>query len=143
MRTRFGWMLLAIAGLVAGTASGASAQSAKPKPHIVATPNNVMVNSKVHLVGSDFPANTKLVLRECGVKNWIAPQNPCTPTMIRVTTDKHGGFKKTMTAKICPMTEDWPGHPITERRCFVGETMPSGVDVIDLTPHVRIIVTYP
>jgi hypothetical protein len=123
-------------------ASQGSAVGAAKKPHIVATPNNVMVNKTVTLVGRHFAAKAKIVLSECGATKWIAPNEPCNKKKIHVTTNKHGGFTKAFTMTLCPRSP-WPGHPVTEERCYVGEVMPAGVDVIDLVGHVKIVVTYP
>lgn len=124
-------------------AVGVSGASSAASPHIVATPNNVMVNGTVKLVGTHFAPHKKLVLKECGATTWIAPQDPCDKAKIKVKTNAHGRFSRSFAAALCPRTKPWKGHPVTEERCYVGEIMPSGVDVINLVGHVRIIVTYP
>jgi hypothetical protein len=131
-----------VLGLAASGGVAAASAAAKPKPHIVATPNNVMVNSTVKLVGTHFPANATIVLRECGKSTWIAPQNPCDKKKITVSTNKHGRFTDSISMGLCPRSP-WPGHPVNELRCYIGEVQPTGVDVIDLVGHVRVIVTYP
>jgi hypothetical protein len=137
-----GFLILPLAALSLLASEGHAAGATKKKPHIVATPNNVMVNKTVTLVGRHFAPKTKIVLSECGATTWIAPKDPCNKKKIHVTTNKHGGFTRSFTMTLCPRSP-WPGHPITEERCYVGEVMPSGVDVIDLIGHVKIIVTYP
>lgn len=119
-----------------------SAHAATPPPHITATPDNVMVNSDVTLVGHRFAPDHTLRLRVCNAKRWVVPQHPCSDGAIHVTTGRAGRFRATWTAALCPRA-DWPGHPVTEERCYVGLPMPQGVDTVTLVGHVKVIVTYP
>jgi hypothetical protein len=122
---------------------GAGAVPAPGAPHIVAQPNNVMVNTTVKLIGSGFQPHATIDLKECGSTSWIVPQNPCNSTTIPATTNRNGHFDQTFVAKLCPRTSSGGGHPITEERCYVGDPSPSGIDTINLVGHVKIIVTYP
>jgi hypothetical protein len=126
-----------------GAFSPAGAVSATP-PHIVATPNNVMVNTKINLVGTGFPARSKLVIKECSTTNWVVvAQHPCdTDNTISVVTDRHGRFASTFKAELCPRSKPGPG-PVTQQTCYIGNPQPRGKDTIMLVGAARITVTYP
>jgi hypothetical protein len=130
--------VLLTSGLLAGPLAGATTTS----PHITATPNNAMVNSEVTLAGHRFPPHQQLRLRICDAKTWVVTQKPCSKGAIHVTTGAQGRFTTTWKAALCPRA-DWPGHPVTEERCYIGVPTPNGVDTIALVGHVKVIVTYP
>jgi hypothetical protein len=131
-----------VAVLAAGGLSAqAGAISATP-PHIVVKPDNVMVNTKVTLTGTGFPARARLSIAECSETFWIAPQNPCdTNNMISVLTDGHGKFVRQFRVELCPRVKTVP--PVTEERCYIGEPKPMGVDTIRLIGAAPVTVTYP
>ena len=135
--------LLPVAGvaLVAlATATGGSSAGAAT-PHITAHPTHVMVNSRVSLEGTGFAPATTITLEECSAKEWIAPLSPClTSNQIRVHTNAKGVFKATMAAEICPAVA--PGT-VTQRKCYVGQPIPSGVDTINLVGAAKIVVSWP
>jgi hypothetical protein len=98
----------------------------------------------VTLTGKHWPASSKIRLKDCGGRGWVVTQkHQCNKGKIVVHTTKRGRFTTSVPMALCPHTSDWPGHPVTERRCYVGQPMPSGVDTITLVGHVKIIVTYP
>ena len=132
-----------VLGLAASGGVAAASAAAKPKPHIVATPNNVMVNTTVSLVGTGFPAHAKLVIKECGQTTWVVTQKPCdTNNTINVVTDAHGRFAARFKVELCPRTGTSTG-PITRETCYIGNPRPSGVDTIRLVGAAKVIVTYP
>ena len=135
--------LAAVAAVVCGaTAAGATAQIT-PAPHIVARPDNVMVNGTTMLTGTGFPADSLVALRECGSANWIAPEDPCDSTNeITVMTGPSGQFTTPFTVQLCPRKLP-PKPPVTREKCYIGEPHPSGVDTITLLGAAKIIVTYP
>ena len=113
-------------------------------PHIVARPDNVMVNSSIRLIGTGFPADTTIALRECASKGWIVPQNPCdTNNGVSVTTDALGGFKTSFKAELCPRGVQPGSRPVTSDTCYIGEPKPAGIDTIELVGAAKITVTYP
>ncbi len=137
--------LVILLGVIAGTGLPAllapAAVASTVPPHITAKPHNVMVDHTVSLVGVGFPVRSKLTLEECSETIWPVPQNPClTDNSIRVRTDSTGGFKATMKAEICPAVSPPTG---TERTCYIGEPLPSGVDTITLVGAARITVSWP
>jgi hypothetical protein len=137
------WRLIAAAAMLPlGVIAAPSAQGATKPPHITATPNNAMVNTDVTLVGRRFAPNHKLRLKVCNATGWIAPQDPCSKGAIHVMTNGRGRFTTTWRAALCPRAA-WPGHPVTEERCYIGKPKPEGVDTITLVGHVKVIVTYP
>ena len=129
--------------LACNLASEAGATGAQSAPHIVARPNNVMVNTTVKLLGSNFPPRTTIDLKECGSTAWSVPQNPCNASTITVTTNGRGHFDQTFVATLCPRSTSGGGRPVTEEKCYVGDPRPSGIDTINLVGHVKIVVTYP
>jgi hypothetical protein len=143
--TRFflGGLLGVTLALVSQLPEGAGAVGSSGAPHIVAQPNNVMVNTTVKLIGTGFKPHATLDLMECGSTNWIVPQDPCNTSTITVTTNGRGHFVQTFEATLCPRSSSGGGHPVTEERCYVGDPSPSGIDTINLVGHVKIIVTYP
>jgi hypothetical protein len=138
------FLCLAVVTLFVGVLSVFSATSASAgtgKPHITAHPNNLMVNTATELIGKNFQPSTTLTVKECGLKNWIVPQNPCDSTnSIVVTTNAQGGFKSSFTAQTCTTGSGQPGF---SEKCYIGVPTPSGVDTITLVGAVRITVTGP
>ena len=133
-----------ILGIFAGgiAAGQAGAVSSTP-PHIVAKPDNVMVNTKVMLTGTGFKALTKLVIKECGSTNWVVTQHPCdSDNTISVVTDAHGRFVKVFKVELCPRSKPASG-PVTQETCYIGNPQPHGVDTISLVGAARVTVTYP
>ena len=130
-------------GLLGQSTAVASAAGVSPfPPHIVANPNNVMVNSSTTLTGTGFPPSTTIAIRECGRTSWIAPQNPCDVTNgISVTTNAAGGFTASFKVELCP--DGVRGPEPTSEICYIGEPHPSGIDTIALLGAARITVTYP
>jgi len=119
----------------------AGSAGASGAPHISAHPNSVMVNGTTELVGKNFQPSTSLTVKECGLKNWVVPQNPCDSTnSIVVTTNSHGGFKSAFTVQTCTTGTENPGF---SEKCFIGVPTPTGVDTITLVGAVRITVTGP
>ena len=138
--------LLASATMVALVTSAAAQTTVPPvaaAPHIVARPNNLMVNATTTLTGTGFPAKSRVSLAECGAASWIAPRDPCdTTNTVTVTTNRAGGFTTPFKVQLCPRTTP-PVPPVTEETCYVGEPHPTGVDTIALRGAARITVTYP
>jgi hypothetical protein len=138
--TRFGLTVTTVvvaAGLLGGPAGAVSAAP----PHIVAKPNNLMINTKTTLTGSGFPANAKLTIKECPARNWIVPQNPCVKNnAISVRTDAHGRFTRQFRGEICGGRH---GPEPTSQICYIGDPHPEGVDTITLLGAVKVTVTYP
>ena len=134
-------LLLAILGLAGAVASTEAAAISPTPPHIVATPNNVMVNTKTTLTGTGFPAKTKLVIEECSRTGWVVTQNPCVKTnKIAVLTDAHGRFKAQFLVVLCGGAR---GPEPTSQICYIGNPHPAGVDTIALRGAAKVIVTYP
>lgn len=128
--------------VAAALASAAAAQTSTP-PHIVANPNNIMVNGITTLTGTGFPPNASIPLQECGQTTWIAPQDPCDSTnAITVTTSPEGTFTTPFKVQLCPRSVP-PTPPVTEETCYIGEPHPTGVDTITLLGAAKITVTYP
>jgi len=118
----------------------AGAISSTP-PHIVAKPNNLMVNTKTTLTGTGFPANTKLTIEECSTNFWIVPKNPCLNTnKITVRTDGHGHFVRQFRVTVCGGKH---GPEPTSQICYIGDPHPEGIDTIRLLGAAKITVTYP
>jgi hypothetical protein len=122
--------------------AGASGPAALP-PHIVATPDNPMVNSYIELVGTGFAPNSTLNVVECGVKSWIVPERPCVQgNQVKVKVTSTGTFKHTMKAEFCPVAPSTtPPGPV--QQCFIGVRQPFGVDEIRLEGVVAIEVSGP
>jgi hypothetical protein len=133
---------IALAALPQATAAAGVRQSPTP-PHIVARPNNVMVRQPIRLVGSGFPPNRTITIKECSRTNWVVNQNPCdSDNAITVTTNANGGWRGTMTAELCPATPV-AAAPQPAEICYVGQPVPAGLDTIKLVGAARITVTYP
>lgn len=143
---------LMIAGSLAATtaflATEAAASVTAPRatrtthPHIVARPDNLMVNTTTHLTGTGFPANATLHVAECSVKNWIVPQQPCaTGNQVTVDTDSSGTFKASLTAEVCPKPTGSARRGFMET-CYVGVLHPQ-LDRVLLVGAAKIIVTGP
>ena len=113
-------------------------------PRIVATPNDVMVNTQITLAGKGFPPHTRLRIKECSSTTWlVVAQSPCDKANeIWVHTRKHGRFSSSFTAELCPRTSTGSA-PITQETCYVGVPEPSGIDTITLVGAAQVIVTYP
>src|SRR5580692_5412281 len=93
------WRIGILMGLAAAIAplSMTSADAAVSAPHIKAQPNNVMVNTSIALTGVRFPAHSTFTIKECSMKAWIAPQNPCSANnSVSVTTNSRGRFRASM-----------------------------------------------
>ena len=136
--------LILTAGLAtASVLSAGGAVSASPTPpHIVANPNNLMVNTNTKLAGTGFTPNTTLVLRECSRTSWLLPKQPCATTnKVTVTTSASGGFKATMKAVVCPKIKTTDARGFMET-CFVGVPRVSKGSVT-LIGAAKIIVTGP
>jgi hypothetical protein len=134
-------LALTIAVLTAGILSSqAGAVSATP-PHIVAKPNNLMVNTKTTLTGTGYPAKTTLTIEECSITNWVVTANPCVKTnKISVLTDRHGHFVRQFRVTVCNGKH---GPIITSVTCYIGDPHPEGVDTISLLGAAKVTVTYP
>ena len=138
--TRVG-LAITITVLAAGVLSSQAGAVAATPPHIVAKPNNLMVNTKTTLTGTGFPVKTKLTIQECSTNFWIAPQNPCSTTnKITVQTDSHGKFVRQFRVALCGGKRG-PGP--TSQICYIGEPHPEGVDTIRLLGAAKVTVTYP
>jgi len=136
------WVLAGAAlALAAGTGiSPAGAVTATP-PHVVARPNNLMVNTKTTLTGTGFPARKKLTVEECSRTGWVVTANPCVKdNRITVTTDAHGRFTRQFRVALCGGSRG-PGP--TSQVCYIGVPHPEGVDTISLIGAARVVVTYP
>ncbi len=137
-------LCLAVATLfvgVLGVFSISAASAGTGKPHITAHPNNVMVNTATELIGTHFQPSTTLTVKECGLKNWIVPQNPCdSSNSIVVTTNAQGAFKSSFIVETCTTGSGDPGF---SQRCYIGVPTPNGIDTITLVGAVRITVTGP
>ena len=134
--------LTLIGGAVVGLSSLSAASPPAASPHIVAHPHSVMVNGSTTLIGTNFKARKSITIKECSEKTWIVPQNPCASTnAIVVKTNAQGGFTSSFTVQTCPGgTTSSPGFSET---CYIGDPMPSGIDVINLVAAARITVTGP
>ena len=109
---------LVATGVLAGYAGAVS----PTPPHIVAKPDNVMVNNKTTLTGTGFPAKTRLTIEECPARNWIVPQKPCvTNNKISVLTDGHGRFVRQFRVELCAGRR---GPEPTSQICYVGDAPP-------------------
>jgi len=138
--TRF-VLALTIMVMAAGALSSEAGAVTATGPHIVATPNNLMINTKTTLTGTGFPANTKLTIEECPSTLWIVPQNPCDSTnKISVLTDGRGRFMRQFRAELCNGKR---GPFPTSQICYVGDPHPQGIDTIRLLGAARVVVTYP
>jgi hypothetical protein len=123
---------------VLATQAGAVAST---PPHIVAKPNNLMINTKTTLTGTGFPAKTKLTIKECPNTGWIVPQNPCVKNnSISVLTDSHGKFTRQFRVELCGGKH---GPEPTSQICYIGDPHPEGIDTISLLGAAKVTVTYP
>jgi hypothetical protein len=140
LRRLFGVGACVLAASLAAS-SGLIAQAASATPRITVRPANVMVGSPTTVTGSGFPARAQVPLRECGVRFWIDPEEPCnTANAITVETNGFGHFKTTFHVELCP--DAAIGKVVTERTCYIGRVL-FGEDTGELQPAARIIVTYP
>jgi hypothetical protein len=137
-----------LAASTAFLATAAAASVTAPRatrmthPHIVAKPDNLMVNTSTHLTGTGFRANAKLQVEECSVESWIVPQKPCASgNAVTVHTDRYGDFKASMTAEVCPKIMHSPRRGFMET-CYVGVAHPQ-LDRVVLLGAAKIIVTGP
>jgi hypothetical protein len=128
-------------GVLSIAPAGASVPRAA-SPRIVAHPDSVMVNSSTKLVGTNFKPKSTLTIKECSQSSWSVPLNPCDSTnSIRVRTNHLGQFTSSFTVQTCPGgTTTSPGFSET---CYIGDPMPSGIDVINLVGAAKITVTGP
>ena len=120
--------------------AGAVGAVASVPPTVTVRPDNVMVNTDIHVLGQHFDAGQTLTLAECGKTSWIAPKNPCdTDNTVTVTTNGKGKFKTQMKVEACPGKAHQPGLSQT---CYIGvETL--GIDNGSLQPYASIVVTFP
>jgi hypothetical protein len=138
--TRFG-LAVTIIVLAAGILSSQADAVSPTPPHIVAKPNNLMVNTKTTLTGTGFLAKTKLTIEECSKTFWIVPQNPCVHTnKISVLTDGHGRFTRQFRVELCGGKR---GPFPTSQICYIGDPHPEGIDTVRLLGAAKITVTYP
>jgi hypothetical protein len=130
-------------GVVAAVlALAPAATAAGVKPHIVAHPDSVMVNTATMLKGTHFPAKTSITLEECSQRNWIAPNSPCdTTNAVTLTTHAKGQFKTSFTVDTCPASGN--ATPGFSQKCYIGVPMGTGVDTLTLEGAVAITVTGP
>ena len=137
-------LAFAVVVLAGGVMAGAAGAVSPTPPHIVATPNNVMVNTTVRLVGTGFPAHATLVIEECGSTTWVVgTQAPCdTSNTISVATNRRGRFTSPFKVELCPRPNP-PTPPVTRETCYVGNPQPRGIDTITLVGAAKITVTYP
>ena len=136
-------LVLPVALLAGGVVAPAAAATSPTPSHLVAKPDNVMVNTKIRLAGTGFPARTKLTVEECGTTSWVVPANPCdTNNSVSVRTDAHGRFASPLEAELCPRGKH-PKGPATREACYVGVPHPKGVDTVRLVGAARVTVTYP
>ena len=134
---------LAAATVLLTSVTAAAAPAALGHPHIVANPNNLMVNTITNLTGTGFPANKTLKVTECSRTSWIVPQKPCaTSNVVTVTTNSAGGFKAKMTAVVCPKVTSSATRGFSET-CYVGVPHPQGIDRVVLVGAAKLIVTGP
>lgn len=134
-------LLLTVVGLAAGIASSSAGAASPTRPHIVAKPNNLMVNTKTSLAGTGFPAKTKLTIEECSVANWVVTSRPCKgANKISVLTDAHGRFSRKFRVVLCGGRH---GSGPTSQTCYIGDPRPQGVDTITLRGAAKVTVTYP
>jgi hypothetical protein len=136
---RFTRSVGACAAIAAAVIAASGAQAASGA-RIRLKPKSVMVNHQTVVTGREFPADTTIVLAECSVTTWIAPQQPClTANQQVVTTNNHGAFETPFTVELCPVSS----VKITRERCFIGEPKPTGVDTVELFAAAKVIVTWP
>jgi hypothetical protein len=134
-------LTLAIAVFGAVVANGAAGASSATPPQIVVKPNNAMINTKVALTGTGFPARTKLTIKECSAKSWVVPQKRCvTNNSVSVRTDRRGRFTSRLKVELCGGKR---GPEPTSQICYIGDPQPRGVDTITLVGAARVVVTYP
>ena len=99
-----------------------------------------MVDQSTMLAGRGFPRSADVTLRECASSMWIVPQEPCLEgATVTVKTNAAGRFKTAFKVGVCAGEMTGP----TERRCYVGEPKPSGIDTIELLGAATILVSYP
>ncbi|HEV2373070.1 MAG TPA: neocarzinostatin apoprotein domain-containing protein [Streptosporangiaceae bacterium] len=124
-------------------AASVPAQAAiKAGPHIVANPNNLMVNTVTNLTGSGFKPATTYTVQECSKTIWVVGQKPCaTSNTVTVTTNASGGFKTRMTAVVCPKVSS--ARRGFSETCYIGVPKPAGLDSIKLIGAAKITVTGP
>jgi hypothetical protein len=141
LRTRLTFGIAALAIGVLAAPSLLAQATTTTGPTITAKPSHVMVSTATALAGTGFPADSRLQLRECGRRFWLAPKEPCnTSNAITVETNRNGRFRATFHVELCP--EGSAGKMPTERICYIGRVQ-LGEDTGGLQPAARIIVTYP
>jgi hypothetical protein len=114
----------------------------RPKGFIAAKPSALVVNETTMLEGTDFPANERIVLRECpkmayGPDPMPAYKHPCDPTTKTVETDASGTFTVAFQVRSCLPNEQQPKRAT---KCYVGEYI-KGVDTIMLIGAVKLTVS--
>jgi hypothetical protein len=137
---------VALGLLSAGAAAAIGAgDSGSTRPHIVARPHSVMVNSKTQLTGTGFPSKSTLTIEECSQTTWVVTQSPCdTRNVLKVKTDAQGRFHHGLTAETCPASGTAAGSPPGfSQTCYVGEPVVQGIDTETLAGAATITVTGP
>jgi len=121
--------------------SAAVATASSTEAKITAHPRNVMINTETTIKGRGLPANTTIVLRECGKTFWLDPTDPCSEEATKsVLTDAKGRFRTTIKVGLCPEGEATK-RP-TQRVCYVGRFV-GGEDTGSLEGAARLLVSYP
>jgi Neocarzinostatin family len=111
-------------------------------PTLRATPHSVMVNTNTTITGRNFTPGSSVQLTECSATTWVVPQAPCnTDNSVTVTANNKGTFKTAFKVELCPNGKH--GTEPTSEICYVGVAKPSGIDTVALSPHAKVIVTYP
>ena len=136
-------VVLATATTLAVLTATGGAYAGSARPTIVATPDNVMVNTSVELAGSNFSPDASFELAECGAPVWKDTTDPCNTTGVPVVTDAHGSFDTSFVMTLCPRTRWNSGLPITAEKCWIGLAQSVGSTRTGLAGRVRVVVSYP
>jgi len=109
-----------------------------------------MIDTTIKLRGKGFDPNTTLTLKECSVKTWSLPLDPCAQrNEVTVTTNARGRFHTAMTAALCPAITPVVGPtpstgPVgTQETCYIGAVHPSGIDTLELVGAVPVQISWP
>ena len=134
-------VLLAIAGIAVGSATGSAGAVSPTPPRIAASPNDLMVNTDTTLTGTGFAKHANLIIEECSRTNWVVMGNPCIGSNhVSVTTDAHGKFVTQFRVVLCGGRR---GPEPTSQICYIGHPRPNGVDTERLVGAAKVTVTYP
>lgn len=126
-----------VAGVVAAaTLLMPALVGARRGPHISAKPTVVAVNQATALVGTGFPADERIILKECAATGWLAPVYPCEGRSMAVKTDASGAFTARFQVSSCSGVK----KPKRQHRCYVGE-YEMGEDGGALIGAVKLLVT--